>query len=145
MMGEDSVVEEVESFALRLLRVGDKRIAVIKAIRIASGLGLKEAMALERAVRGGGHRVVVEGSFEKVGRAGLLFSDIGCGAVAEICKASEVTDKERQPSDERQLSEHEQLVSHLCMARDLALKQERWSLEDMLAGVLSALEQEDQP
>jgi archaeosine-15-forming tRNA-guanine transglycosylase len=136
MMGEDAVKEESKSFALRLLRVGDKRIAVIKAIRMASGIGLKEAMALETAVRGGDYRVVVEGSFEKVGRAGLLFSEIGSGAVVEICKASEVADRERQ------LSDTERLLSHIRMARDLASKQDRRRLESMLNGVLTSLEGE---
>jgi ribosomal protein L7/L12 len=127
-----------ESCALRLLQVGDKRIDVIKAIRISSGLGLKEAMALETAVRNGDPIVVVEGSYEKVTRAAELFADIGSGVVIEVCKASEVADRERQ------LSEHEQLVSHLRMARDLAIKQGMWHLDNMLAGALSALEQEDE-
>ncbi len=44
--GEGEAAEEQTSFDVILAAVGDKKIQVIKAVRAATGLGLKEAKAL---------------------------------------------------------------------------------------------------
>ncbi len=48
--GGDEAEVEKDSFDVHLVAVGDKKIAVIKVVRAATGLGLKEAKALVDAV-----------------------------------------------------------------------------------------------
>ncbi len=44
--GQEEEVEEQTAFTVQLLAAGDKKIQVIKVVRAATGLGLKEAKAL---------------------------------------------------------------------------------------------------
>ncbi|HEX4033793.1 MAG TPA: 50S ribosomal protein L7/L12 [Solirubrobacteraceae bacterium] len=44
--GGDEAAEEQTAFTVNLLAAGDKKIQVIKVVRAATGLGLKEAKAL---------------------------------------------------------------------------------------------------
>jgi len=44
--GQDEPEEEQTAFTVQLLAAGDKKIQVIKVVRAATGLGLKEAKAL---------------------------------------------------------------------------------------------------
>ena len=48
--GGDEAEVEKDSFDVHLVAIGDKKIAVIKVVRAATGLGLKEAKAIVDAV-----------------------------------------------------------------------------------------------
>lgn len=125
MLGE----MEPEPQALLLTGVGEKYIQVIKEVRIASGLGLKEAKNLVDRARAGHKELVIIGPIEVVEQASKRLTD--AGATVEIHLAADLEEAQRATSDA------ERLGSYIRQARDLAAKLHRGTLSNLLHDALN--------
>lgn len=77
-------VQEKTSFNVALTDTGDKKIAVIKEVRAATGLGLKEAKELVDSVSAGGKPATVKENLKKEDAESLKKSLEGAGAKVSL-------------------------------------------------------------
>ena len=127
-MADVAQIEGPEPQAVLLTEVGEKYIQVIKEVRIASGLGLKEAKDLVDRVRVARKELVIIGPIEVVEHTSKRLTD--AGATVEIHLAADLQEAQRATSDA------ERLGSYIRQARDLAAKLHRDTLSSLLHDAL---------
>jgi hypothetical protein len=129
-MAVTETTEEPElTYALLLTGVGEKKIEVIKEVRAASGLGLRESKELTDKVQGGWRKTVVIGPIQVVQRVARNLESVG--GTTEIHPAEEIAIQERYVLDE------ERLQAHVRAARELAGKLHLDTIASLLDDVLA--------
>jgi Ribosomal protein L7/L12 C-terminal domain len=128
--------EDEPTYALLLTGVGKYKIQVIKEVRSASGLPLKEAKGLTDQVQGGWRKTVVIGPMQVVQRVASNIETAG-GSV-EVHLASEIAIQERYVLDS------DRLRAHIKAAAELAGKLGRDSVKASLLDALDSTDFDDE-